>query len=72
LFGYISYDAVRYFEKVTLLKKDNSISIPDVYYAVYQNIIAINHFKKRYIFAIVRREKTTFLEQLLHPGILLL
>jgi anthranilate synthase component 1 len=51
LFGYISYDAVRYFEKVTVAKKDNSISIPDVYYAVYQNIIAINHFKNEaYIF----------------------
>ena len=45
LFGYISYDAVRYFEKVTIAKKENSNSIPDVYYAVYQNIIAINHFK---------------------------
>ncbi|EIA08451.1 anthranilate synthase component I family protein [Flavobacterium frigoris] len=51
LFGYISYDAVRYFEKVTVAKKDNSISIPDMYYAVYQNIIAINHFKNQaYIF----------------------
>ncbi|MGL5111733.1 MAG: anthranilate synthase component I family protein [Flavobacterium sp.] len=51
LFGYIAYDAVRYFEKVTVAKKDNSHSIPDVYYAVYQNIIAINHFKNEaYIF----------------------
>ena len=52
LFGYISYDAVRYFEDVEISKKENSISIPDVYYAVYQNIIAINHFKNEaYIFA---------------------
>lgn len=51
LFGYISYDAVRYFEKVTISKKENSNTIPDVYYAVYQNIIAINHFKNQaYIF----------------------
>lgn len=51
LFGYISYDAVRYFEKVTIAKKENSNTIPDVYYAVYQNIIAINHFKNQaYIF----------------------
>lgn len=51
LFGYISYDAVRYFEKVTIAKKDNTNQIPDVYYAVYQNIIAINHFKNEaYIF----------------------
>ena len=51
LFGYISYDAVRYFEKVTIAKKDEKTTIPDVYYAVYQNIIAINHFKNEaYIF----------------------
>jgi anthranilate synthase component 1 len=36
---------VRYFEKTTIDKKPNSIQIPDSYYAVYQNIIAINHFK---------------------------
>lgn len=51
LFGYISYDAVRYFEKISIAKKENSNAIPDVYYAVYQNIIAINHFKNEaYIF----------------------
>ena len=51
LFGYLSYDAVRYFEAVELQKKDNSVSIPDAFYAVYQNVIAINHFKNEaYIF----------------------
>ena len=51
LFGYISYDAVRYFEKVSIAKKDTATLIPDVFYAVYQNIIAINHFKNEaYIF----------------------
>ena len=52
LFGFMAYDAVRYFEDVKISKKDNSISIPDMYYAVYQNIIAINHFKNEaYLFA---------------------
>lgn len=52
IFGYIAYDAVRYFEDVDISKKENSITIPDVYYAVYQNIIAINHHKNEaYIFA---------------------
>ncbi len=52
LFGYMSYDAVRYYEDVKLSKKENSVKIPDIYYAVYQNIIAINHFKNEaYIFA---------------------
>ena len=52
IFGYTSYDAVRYFEDVEISKKENSVQIPDMYYAVYQNIIAINHFKNHaYIFA---------------------
>ncbi|MDO1511868.1 anthranilate synthase component I family protein [Maribacter confluentis] len=52
LFGYMAYDAVRYFEDVTLSPKPDSIKIPDIYYAVYQNIIAINHFKNEaYLFA---------------------
>ena len=51
LFGYMAYDAVRYFESVDISKKANSVAIPDVYYAVYKNIIAINHFKNEaYIF----------------------
>ncbi|WP_298480824.1 anthranilate synthase component I family protein [uncultured Maribacter sp.] len=52
LFGYMAYDAVRYYEDVKISKKENSVTIPDIYYAVYQNIIAINHFKNEaYIFA---------------------
>ncbi|WNH07811.1 anthranilate synthase component I family protein [Thalassobellus suaedae] len=52
IFGYTAYDAVRYFEDVEISKKDDSVIIPDVYYAVYKNIIAINHFKNEaYIFA---------------------
>lgn len=52
IFGYTAYDAVRYFEDISISKKPNSIDIPDIYYAVYQNIIAINHFKNEaYIFA---------------------
>ncbi|MEX0312702.1 MAG: anthranilate synthase component I family protein [Allomuricauda sp.] len=52
LFGYMAYDAVRYFEDVEVSKKEDSVQIPDIYYAVYQNIIAINHFKNEaYLFA---------------------
>ena len=52
VFGYMAYDAVRYFEDINITKKEDSITIPDIYYAVYQNIIAINHFKNEaYIFA---------------------
>jgi len=52
LFGFMAYDAVRYFETIEISKKDNSVAIPDIYYAVYQNVIAINHFKNEaYLFA---------------------
>ncbi|MGB5943014.1 MAG: anthranilate synthase component I family protein [Leeuwenhoekiella sp.] len=44
LFGYMSYDAVRYFEDIEIHKKPGDLQIPDLYYAVYKNIIAINHF----------------------------
>ena len=47
IFGYIGYDAVRYFEDIQIEKKKDALQIPDIYYAVYQNIIAINHFKNQ-------------------------
>lgn len=52
IFGYTAYDAVKYFEDITISKKPNSAEIPDIYYAVYKNIIAINHFKNEaFVFA---------------------
>ncbi len=69
LFGYIAYDAVRYFEEIEIRKKQDSIPIPDVYYAVYQNIIAINHFKNEaYIFAHCYDQESNieYIEQLLN------
>lgn len=52
IFGFSAYDAVKYFEEIEITKKDKTLGIPDIYYAVYQNIIAINHFKNEaYIFA---------------------
>jgi len=51
LFGYTAYDGVQYFEDVKITKKKGDLEIPEVYYAVYQNIIAINHFNNSaYIF----------------------
>ncbi|HEY0029855.1 MAG TPA: chorismate-binding protein [Bacteroidia bacterium] len=46
LFGYIAYDAIRYFETlpVNAVKKESK-KIPDIIYNVYQYVIAINHFK---------------------------
>ncbi len=51
LFGFTAYDAVTHFEEVEVRKKAEDLDIPDLYYAVYQNIIAINHFNNEaYIF----------------------
>jgi anthranilate synthase component 1 len=68
LFGYISYDAVRYFEKINIVKKDDTTTIPEVQYHVYQNIIVINHFKNEaYIFchSLDGKDNTSEIEQLL-------
>jgi anthranilate synthase component 1 len=52
LFGYTSYDAIKYFETIDIDSKENTVEIPEIQYAVYQNIIAINHFKNEaYIFS---------------------
>ncbi len=52
IFGYMNYDSVKHFEDIEITDKDNKLDIPDIYYAVYQNIIAINHFKNEaYVFA---------------------
>ncbi|MCB9426404.1 MAG: anthranilate synthase component I family protein [Flavobacteriales bacterium] len=45
LFGYIAYDAVKYFEQVAISQKNPKEAIPDIHYTVYQNVIAIDHFK---------------------------
>lgn len=51
LFGFTSYEAVRHFEKIEVSKKNAAIVIPELYYAIYQNVIAINHFNNEaYIF----------------------
>lgn len=42
LFGYISYDAVRYFEDVKIDQPDKRI--PDVLYKFYRYIIVVDHF----------------------------
>jgi anthranilate synthase component I len=46
LFGYISYDSVRYFEDIEISDfESDERKIPEVFYQIYQFIIVINHFK---------------------------
>lgn len=47
LFGFTSYEAVQYFEDITLTKKEVDVDIPDLYYALFQNVIAINVFNNQ-------------------------
>ncbi|MEM7552134.1 MAG: anthranilate synthase component I family protein [Bacteroidota bacterium] len=48
-FGFISYDAVRYFEEVDIEKVNNDL--PDIHYKVFQIVIAVDQFKNElYIF----------------------
>ncbi len=52
LFGYVSYDAVQYFEDIEFSgAKTDEYDTPDILYSVYRNIIVIDHFKNEmYIF----------------------
>ncbi|MBC6989101.1 MULTISPECIES: anthranilate synthase component I family protein [Hymenobacter] len=46
LFGYIGYEAVQYFEDLTLnQEKEAAGQIPDIIYGTYRYVIAINHFR---------------------------
>jgi len=52
LFGYMNYDAVRYYEDIEISQRPDRQQLPDLYYAVYRYIIAINHFtNEAYIFS---------------------
>lgn len=45
IFGYTSFDAIQHFESIKLkTTPDTKRAIPDLFYAFYQYIIAINHF----------------------------
>ncbi len=46
LFGYLSYDAVQFFEDLELkAQRDEAREIPEIHYSLYQFVIAINHYK---------------------------
>ena len=45
LFGYTTYDAVRFFDRIRLEEKKDAPLIPLMRYRLYQYVIAVNHFK---------------------------
>lgn len=69
LFGFMAFDAIRYFDTIEIAKKNENLGIPDLFYAVYQNIIAINQFNNEaYIFAHCFENDNNIpqIEQILH------
>ncbi len=44
LFGFISHEAVAHFEQLSLDTSKDNLGLPEIYYAVYQNIIAVSIF----------------------------
>jgi anthranilate synthase component I len=50
LFGYMQYDTVNHFEDIRLQRTEVS-DVPMLHYAVYQNVIVVDHFKNEmYLF----------------------
>ncbi len=45
LFGYMAYDAVKYFEDIDIDDSYRDHKIPDILYRIYRNVIAIDHVK---------------------------
>ncbi|WP_034761610.1 anthranilate synthase component I family protein [Chryseobacterium gregarium] len=44
LFGYTSFDAVQFFEKLTFKPQSPEVEIPILRYRLYQYVIAVNHY----------------------------
>ena len=44
LFGYMTYDSVKFFEKIEIENKSFGDDIPDIFYSLYSEIIVINTF----------------------------
>jgi len=50
LFGYLSYDAVQYFENIKLHQAlDSDRMVPEMVYSIYKYVIAIHHFNNEMV-----------------------
>ena len=48
LFGYISYDSIKYFDSISILNP-KEINIPDILYDAFKYVIVFNHFNNELI-----------------------
>ncbi len=44
LVGYIGYNAIKYFETIKLISKEDNLQIPDVHFGLYEFNIVFDHF----------------------------
>jgi len=65
LFGYIAYDAVRYFEQVPIQKTESDL--PDIVYSLFRYVIVVDHFYNEltlFEHAVTGSENTSSLDRL--------
>lgn len=58
LFGYVTYDAVQAFEDITFKAVNSDPAIPELFYALYEYLIVINHFNDEMY--LIKHSTTTF------------
>lgn len=60
VFGYTGYDAIQYFDKLTIKENNSENAMPELSYSFYKYIVQINHFKNELtiIENLVKGEKT--------------
>lgn len=60
VFGYTGYDAIQYFDKLSIRENNSENAIPELSYSFYKYIVQINHFKNELtiIENLVKGEKT--------------
>ena len=69
IFGFVAHEAVQYFEQLELNQTKLGQDMPDIYYAVYQNIIAIslfNHEAHLFSHTLDGTHNLKYLEQLIN------
>lgn len=68
VFGFSSFESVEHFEDIEFDRKNRDEKlVPDMVYQVYQNIIAINHFKNEmYVFEHLAEGRKSVLDDLRH------
>ncbi len=57
-FGYTTFDAIPYFEKIEFNREKRTLLIPDMQYSLFRIVIVINHFNNELVIIRNETEKT--------------